>query len=73
MSEGEEPKVVISWSTTMKKTIYDVKEAVQLRKSPTGADGYARGSGFLYFNPDTGRYEKPTSIDPMPKRRRSRG
>jgi hypothetical protein len=67
------PKIIITWRSTPKKTVFSVKEAVLLRKSPTGGDGYARGSGHLYFNPTTNRYEKPTSIDAYipPRRRRS--
>jgi hypothetical protein len=63
----EEPNVVISWSTTMKKSVYSVKDLVNLRKRRTDGE-----LGYDYYNNFTDRYERPRSIDPvvLPRRRR---
>jgi hypothetical protein len=65
--EEQEPKVVIGWSSTLKKTVYDVRELPALRKSAGG------GTGYLYFNPTTNKYERPRSIDffsPLPSKKK---
>jgi hypothetical protein len=67
--EEQEPKVVIGWSSTLKKTVYDVRELPALRKSAGG------GTGYLYFNPTTNKYERPHSIDffsPPPSKKKGR-
>jgi hypothetical protein len=64
-SSEEEPNVVISWSTTMKKSVYSVKDLANLRKKRT--DGQL---GYDYYNNFTNRYERPRSNDPVVPRRR---
>jgi hypothetical protein len=56
--EEQEPKVVIGWSSTLKKTVYDVRELSALRKPASPG-----GTGYVYFNPTTNKYERPHSID----------
>jgi hypothetical protein len=65
--EEQEPKVVIGWSSTLKKTEYDVRELSALRKPATPS-----GTGYLYFNPTTNNYERYRSIDFLPSSRNKR-
>jgi hypothetical protein len=59
--EEQEPKVVIGWSSTLKKTVYDVRELSALRKPASPG-----GTGYVYFNPTTNKYERPRSINFSP-------
>jgi hypothetical protein len=45
----------------MKKTVYDSSELDTLKKS-------SGGRGWLYYNPITNAYERPTSIDLLSRR-----
>jgi hypothetical protein len=60
--EQQKERVILSWSSTMKKTVYDSSELDTLKKS-------SGGRGWLYYNPVTDSYERPTSIDLVPKRK----
>lgn len=51
-------EALIQWIDN-KQTGYDVKELRHLRKS-------AGGTGWLYFNPNTSRYEQYRSIEIIP-------
>jgi hypothetical protein len=63
--EQQKERVILSWSSTMKKTTYTIDELNTLKQS-TG------GSGWKYFNPTTNAYEKPRSIDLIPPKRKRR-
>lgn len=58
----EEPRFMVTWQTTPKKTIYNAFELNTLKK-PSG-----NGSGYLRFNPESNTYEKPAAIDALPPR-----
>jgi hypothetical protein len=64
----EKPNVVISWGTTMKKSVYSVKDLASLRKRR--ADGQL---GYVYYNSHRDTWERPRSIDPVVPRRRRIG
>lgn len=51
--EQQKELVMLSWSSTTKTTTYTVDELVALKKN-------SGGQGWLYYNPTTNAYEKPT-------------
>ena len=63
--EQQKERVILSWSSTTKTTTYTVDELDALKKS-------SGDQGWLYFNPVTNAYEKPTRIDLVPKRKQQR-
>ncbi len=56
--QKEEPKVVLTWNTTTKATVYTASELRQLRKG-------LGGQGFAYYNPVTEKYEQPRSMNAL--------
>jgi hypothetical protein len=68
-SEEKEPKkVVLTWSSTMKPSVYDIRELPAIRKKRT--DGQL---GYVYYNSHRNSWELPRSISMIePPKRNSR-
>ncbi len=55
--------VLLTWnSTPFKPTTYHPSELQHLRQSPRD------GQGFQYYNPTSGDYERPRSMDVVPRK-----
>jgi hypothetical protein len=66
-SEEKEPKkVVLTWSSTMKPSVYDIRELPAIRKKRTDGE-----LGYVYYNSHRDTWELPRSVDViLPPRRR---